>query len=117
MIDTYIVQGTTPLFEFEFDPEDGISLDNESLQSLVVTFKQEKGACVEKKITQGINEENIWVEDDILKIQLTQEDTLSFREDKIVEIQLKILNKNGNVSLSDTYYALIQKALNKEVLK
>ena len=86
MIDTYIVQGTTPLFEFEFDPEDGVSLDDESLQSLVVTFKQERGACVEKKITQGVSEEDIWVEDNVLKIQLTQEDTLSFREDKIVEI-------------------------------
>ena len=117
MIDTYIVQGTTPLFEFEFDPEDGVSLDDESLQSLVVTFKQERGACVEKKITQGVSEEDIWVEDNVLKIQLTQEDTLSFREDKIVEIQLKILSKNGNVSLSDTYHALIQKALNKEVLR
>lgn len=117
MIDTYIVQGTTPLFEFEFDPEDGISLDDESLQSLVVTFKQEKGACVEKKITQEKSDEGAIIEDGVLRVRLTQEDTLLFRENKVIEIQLKLLDKIGEVSISDTYYALALKALNKEVLK
>jgi hypothetical protein len=86
MIDTYIVQGTTPLFEFEFDEEDVILLDEENLQSLVVTFKQERGACVEKKITQEKSDDGAVVEDGILRVRLTQEDTLLFREDKVIEI-------------------------------
>lgn len=100
-----MIRGTTPRLVFAFD----YTID--FIKALRITFMQNGENKVEKK------EQDVTLEDNKITVKLSQEDTLAFSENEIVEVQLKVLTTEGDVLATDKYKLRVQDILNEEILE
>ena len=117
MIDILIVQGTTPSYEFDFADEGESLVTVDTINKMTIVFSQRNGYSVKKSYTSGESSNTCSFNGNTAVIHLSQEETLGFTPNQRVEIKIKVLLKDGNVLASDTYLALVEEALDKEVLK
>ena len=103
-MDYQIQQGSTPTHEFE------LPFPTNLVSNIVVTYEQDDSIIIEKKGDEVIRDGYS------VKVSLTQQDTLKFKSDKIVKIQLKVKTIEGNVIPSDIIYRGVSEVLNKEIL-
>ena len=95
-----MIRGTTPDLEFK------LPFNTDVIESVWITFSQfnkelltlDKASCAFK--------------DDVITTRLTQEQTLLFTENAYVEIQLRVLTKDGTAIASN-----IMRSPNQRILK
>lgn len=78
-------KGTTPTIIWELDSE----VDLSSMKEIWATVKSRTITLTKKTSELEIDTEN-----NTVKLDLTQEDTLQFKDDEIVELQLRLLDVN-----------------------
>lgn len=99
-----IYKGTTPTHTFE------MPFDCENLIAFTITYAQ-NGAVVLKKTKDDCS-----IEENVISVHLTQEDTLLFNEERGVKIQLKVMDESSEVYVSDIITTTAAEVLDDEVL-
>lgn len=83
-----MIRGTTPTIRLV------LPFDANMLAEGFVTFAQNREIVIDKKLSECVVEENI------IRIKLSQEDTLKFKHDRSVEIQLRARDTEDNAVAS-----------------
>lgn len=91
MLDGKFTRGTTPTHVFYLPVHVSNFID------LTVTYRQCGREVIKKR------NEDCHVEENIISVTLTQEESLSFLPDKIAKAQLKVLTDGGEVLASPEY--------------
>lgn len=101
-----IRRATTPKQIFTLD------LENVSdLSEILITYAQRGVIVVERrKAMMTIEENKVW-------FRLTQEETLSFRENIPVEIQVRVFTPDGTALASDIFEVSVGRVLDEEVFE
>lgn len=99
-----MVQGSSPTHVFD------LSIDTSKISKLRVTYAQNCTTILEK------TESEVTMSDSIIKVRLTQQETLQFIANYPVSIQIKLLTTNGVVMVSQIMTDQVESALNKEIL-
>lgn len=86
-----LYRGTTPTHSFTLPDE----LNGVELAALYITYRQVGDTVLEKALS------DVSVESGVVTVQLTQEDTLSFRPGSVVQIQIRLRTAAGNAMASD----------------
>lgn len=97
-------RGSTPTHTFQ------LPIPASSLTKIRITYSQFDHKVLEK------TEKDVTSEENTIKVTLTQEETLKFKKDKDVRIQLKVLNTLGAVLPSRIFMVPVEDVLNEEVL-
>lgn len=99
-----IFQGSTPVHEFT------LPFPTDLVENIVVTYEQGDAVVIEKKDNE--------IERDgyVIRVSLTQAETLKFENGKMVKIQLKVKTTENEVIPSDIIYCGVSEVLNKEIL-
>ena len=110
MLDGVIIQGTTPTHYFDIPEE----YTEENVERATVVYSH-KGLMIKKtgEIVMFKNEDG--TEDRKYKVQLDQEDTLTFLPGYVLSAQLKVKLKNGEVFASDEVKFRVCRILDTEV--
>lgn len=101
-----MIQGTTPTHVFT------LPIDTSTISQLRITYIQGGTVVLDAKE----NDDNVTMEDNIIKYRLNQEDTLKFNSSEMVLLQLKVLTSEGDVMASKIMRLSVEKILNTEVL-
>lgn len=99
-----MIQGTTPTHVFK------LPIETSLLDKIRITYKQLGNVVLEK------TEADLTKSGKELKYKLTQEETLRFSTQGLVEIQVKVLTVSGTVLASPIQSFSVQRILNTEVL-
>ena len=101
-----IRRATTPKQIFTLD------LENVSdLSEILVTYAQRGKIIVQRTKSEMTIEENK------VSFRLTQEETLSFRENIPVEIQVRVFTSDNNALASDIFEVSVGRVLDEEVFE
>jgi hypothetical protein len=100
-----MIRATTPTHSFElpFDYEQFVS-------KILITYKQGDKIVLEK------TENDIVFDGNVVSYELTQEETLLFDRDIIVDIQVRVLTKGEQSLASQVWHKPIEDVLNDKVL-
>ena len=96
------MRGSTPIHVFELPFETNL------IEKVRVTYSQNRRPVLSK-------EDFVFLEKSV-EIKLSQEETLLFTNDRLVEIQLKVLFKDGTVQVSDIMEMACDRCLDNEVI-
>ena len=99
-----MIRGTTPTHFFT------LPFDAGEIDKLRVTYAQ-NGLTV-----LDLTEDDVTADGQEIRYQLTQEDTLKFKNNVLVEIQIKLKTLDGNVLASNVIVISVSKILNEDVL-
>jgi hypothetical protein len=99
-----MIRGTTPTLEFT------LPFEVEYLADAYVTLAQEGTVVVEKCMT------DCGCTGDCLTVRLTQEETLKFKCNRSVEIQIRAKTKTGDAIASDIITVSAEKILKDGVI-
>lgn len=99
-----MIRSTTPMHVFN------IPFDSSNIKRLRITYVQKKLTVVEK------TEKDAKFDGNTITVVLTQQDTLKFDDRRPVEIQIKVMLKNGKVAATSVGELEVGRALNEEVL-
>ena len=97
-------RGTTPTHEFVVD------VDMTSATAIYITYKQREKVVLEKNI------DDITVTDTKLMVTLSQEETLMFNINNIVEIQIRAKMDTGEAIASNIIKTSAQRILKEGVI-
>lgn len=103
--ESYFVGGTTPTQTFT------LPYDVSQISKLRVNYSQRDALILVK------TESDVTLEGSTVVVQLTQEETLTFKPEVDVEIQLDILTNGGDLHKSKIKHMRVGRCLNSEVLK
>lgn len=100
-----MIRGTTPIHTFE------LPFLTEKIKSLSIAYAQRNNVLVRK------TEEDCSLSKNTISVMLSQEDTLKFSDNYIVEIQIKVMDENGIVDVSDIMRETPEKVLDEVILE
>lgn len=100
-----MVQGTTPIHKFT------LPFDTVNVEKVRITYAQIERVIFAKELPDCECEGNT------ITVRLTQEDTLSLNARRDVQIQVRILTKDGESLVSSIKTVSIDKCLDREVLQ
>lgn len=103
MLDGKFIRGTTPTHQFV------LPFDRAFIKELSITYCQNDEVVIKR------NKEECEIIDNTVTVTLTQQDSLSFWPDEIVEVQIKLLTYDGEVLASPKYRIAVEDALDTEV--
>lgn len=103
MLQGVFMQGTTPKQYFE------LPFSTSLLEKVSVTYRQKERNVLVKRTEDCIYEDNYII------VPLTQEDTLLFNPNHVVEVQIKVKALNGEVMGCDEYRLAVEEIFDKEV--
>ena len=95
--------GTTPTYVFQL-PEGA-----DSVKTAKVTFRQNRTVILEKK-------EECIIEDNVVKVSLSQEETFLFDARYKTDVQLRVVTPSGDALSSDIYTLEVAECIDREVL-
>lgn len=104
-----MTRGTTPHHTFELP----FSVD--SLE-FTVTYAQVNPVTQIKTIVAKKTQNDCEITDNVIKVRLSQEDTLKFEDKYAVQIQIKVKEQDGDVIASNIITTTVQKVLDEEAL-
>lgn len=104
-----MTRGTTPQHTFE------LPFSAESLE-FTVTYAQVNPVTQIKTIVVKKTQNECEIADNLIKVRLSQEDTLEFEDKYAVQIQIKVKKQDGDVIASNIITTTVQKVLDEEVL-
>ena len=87
-----------------------IPFSEDDIEAMVITYCQDKVPIVEKLLC------DCSFEDGYACVDLSQEDTLKFKDNALVKIQIKIKLNDGSVTKSKSIEVRADEVLNREVL-
>lgn len=99
-----IGRGTTPTHNFEVD------IDLTPAEAIFITYKQGSKTILEKDIS------SITATADTLTVELTQEDTLVFKANKDVEMQIRARFLDGHAIKSNIMVTDVSRVLKEGVI-
>ena len=100
----HIRRATTPKQTFTLDLQDVADLTQ-----ILITYSQRGTIMFEReKDAMTIEDKTVW-------FRLTQEETLSLRENVPVEIQVRVFTPDGNALASEVFEVSVERVLNEEV--
>jgi hypothetical protein len=105
MLHGLVTRGSTPTHFFE------LPFSTQELSDACITYAAETMEPIDFYLS------DCRVKDKYIIIDLTQENTLSFPEGEVVEVQIKVLTKSNKVFVSPTYRLGIEKVLNGRVMQ
>jgi hypothetical protein len=97
-------RGTTPTHTMT------LPFNTDTIDKIRILYSQKDELILTK------NTEDCTISGNIVTVSLTQEDTLLFKNDIIIEIQVRILFKDGTAAASDIFKTKADKLLEDEVL-
>lgn len=104
------IRGTTPVnVFFLYDSEDK-PIDVSLIEDFTVTYVENGAKKLEKRKTDCFMEENC------IKVLLSQADTLLFKDDTLIEVQIKAKFTDSNVYATEIVKTSFKKILNEEIL-
>lgn len=98
-----MIQGTTPTHIFY------IKFETSLIKKISIIYVQNDETILLKK------ENDVILKDKEISFKLTQEETLKFKENDLVNIQLKIKTISDDVYVSDIIVSDIKEVLDKEI--
>lgn len=102
-----MIRGTTPTIQIQL-PDDVPIAD---LDAAVFSFAQRDTEIIKKTLDEMMRN----AEDNTLIIELSQQETLRFTDNVLVDMQLKI-KRQGNVDVTDIVRMPVDTVINKEVI-
>lgn len=105
MIHGLIMQGTTPTHSFE------LPFNTNLIKKLSITYVQNGNIIIKKHI------EDCQFDKNVVMVRLTQTDTLEFTPNSKVDIQFKVMDFNGSVTISDILTVNVDEVLDKEAFE
>ena len=99
-----MIRGTTPTHTFN------LPFDSGYLKTVLITYAQKKIPVVEK------TEKDCVMDGSSIKVTLSQKDTLKFDDRRPVEIQIRVVLKNGVALATSVGTLKAGRVLNEEVL-
>lgn len=99
-----MIRGTTPTHIFN------LSIETDTIKAVRITYEQFSKVVLEK------TESDVTMEGKAIKLKLTQEETLRFRNGYAVSFQMKILTNDGVVMACPVKTISVEEILNEEVL-
>ena len=99
-----MIQGTTPTHTFD------IPFDTALINKMRILYAQNNKLVLEKENA------DCSIDGNTITVRLTQEDTLKFVADALVQIQLRILTAGGDALASDIVNVDCRRILDDEVL-
>lgn len=99
-----MIRGSTPTHIFRLPISTG------TLTQIRITYEQFSKTVLEK------TEKDVILDENEIRVKLTQEDTLLFRSNVSVQLQLKVLTVDGIVLASPVKDLPVERILNEEVL-
>ena len=99
-----MIRGTTPTHQFV------VPFDTSVLSEVLITYAQDNKLVLTKNI------KDCTIEQDVISVTLTQEETLRFDSDHHVKIQLRALTTGGDALASQIITRSVGDVLNDEVL-
>lgn len=100
-----IRKGTAPVIEFT------LPFSTDLLKTAKVIFKYKDGS----KLTKYAKAEDF--DGDIVRVQLTQEETFLFDCNSYIKMLLRVMTKNGEPFKSDVYEVFVDECFDNEVLE
>ena len=97
-------RGTTPTHQFV------LPFNTELITAAEITYCQGDQIILQK------TEEDCVMQETLVSITLSQQDTFKFKENTNVDIQIRVRDKNGTVFASDIMRVSCQSCLSEEVL-
>lgn len=104
-----MIRGTTPTYTF------GLTIDTESIKAIWITFKQEMKLEEDKILTKTMDD-GVTYDGATVSLTLTQEETLSFKENIPIEIQGKVLTTDDKVLATSIKKDNCERILSEEVM-
>ena len=99
-----MIRGTTPTHIFE------IPIDSSLLKQVQITYAQGNTNLLVKTIEDCVLDGNS------ISVTLSQEETLKFSHKKDVEVQIRVLTKDGTAMATTVRSVDVGRVLNEEVL-
>ena len=99
-----MIQGTTPTHIFR------LPIATRDIDQLRITYAQYGKTVLE------VTEADVTMDVQDVKYRLSQGDSLKFKPQTKVEVQIKVLTADGNVMASPVMLLTVEKILNTEVL-
>lgn len=99
-----MVRGSTPKHIFK------IPISTSTVNKVLITYEQLGRKVLEK------TEKDVQMQDDTITLQLTQAETLLFKEKQTARIQLKVLTNSGDLLPSQIISVSVGEILNEEEL-
>ena len=99
-----MIRGTTPTHIFE------IPIDSSLLKQVQITYAQGSANLLVKTIEDCVLDGNS------ISVTLSQEETLMFSHKKDVEVQIRVLTKDGTAMATTVRQVDVGRVLNEEVL-
>lgn len=99
-----MIRGTTPTLEFE------LPFEVSSLKSAFVTLSQSGQIIVNRELTECSYDTKI------LEVKLTQKETLAFTTNDPIQIQIRVLDRNGNALASEIWTDYVEDVLYEGIL-
>lgn len=96
--------GTTPTHQFV------LPFDTELIKAVEIVYSQGSEIILKK------TEADCTMQDKIVQTTLSQEDTFKFTSEVCVDVQIRVLDKNGTAYSSDIMRVSCRKCLSDEVL-
>lgn len=102
-----MIRGTTPTIQIQL-PDDVPIAD---LDAAVFSFAQRDTEIIKKTLDEMMRN----AEDNTLIVELSQQETLRFTDNVMVDMQLKI-KRQGNIDVTDIVRMPVDTVINKEVI-
>ena len=97
-------RGTTPVHKF-FLP-----FSAELIKDVEITYQQTRRDVLVRRLA------DCTLDGDCIMTTLTQEETFSFAEGGVVDIQIRVITTRGDVLASDIFHVTSERCLSEEVL-
>ena len=104
-----MIRGTTPTYTF------ALSIDSASIRAIWITFKQAIKLDEDKVLTKTMDD-GISYNGNTVSLTLTQEETLSFKENIPIEIQGKVFTTDEKVMATSIIKDNCERILCEEVM-
>ena len=96
---------TTPEHKFT------LQIDSSIINKIRITYAQDNAIVLTKQ------DQDVFLDANVAKVKLTQEETKKFVSGKEVEIQVRVITLGGDALASDIIKVDVQKVLDDEVIK
>lgn len=107
MLDGSFARGTTPTHQFRLPFE----IDRVECLSITYGYRKNNEVVIKKTL------EDCTVIDEYVILTLSQEDTLAFKNNSIIQVQMKVLSNSGTVVASSPYYLKVESVLDEEIFE
>ena len=102
-----MIRATTPLHRYTFPA----NFNMDSIKEMIITYMQDGNTIIEKRLA------DVSIEENVVSVKLTQEETNLFKVQPHVLIQVRVLTNAGDAMASEIKQVPVHRILNDEVME